>query len=104
MKFIISRFSPKMIISKDFDLRWHRLTEDEFQAIGYDAYSCIGMPDVANVTGFAYNKEPVKARIGDTLLLADYNNGDLIFYCIQIMPSETPLLREDEIEYIEEMI
>ena len=104
MKFIISRYSPKMIMAKDFDLKWHSLSEDEFQALAYDAYSCIGAEDVANLTGFAYNKEPVRARTGDILLLADWDNGTLVFYCIQVCPSETPLFREDELDYIEEMI
>lgn len=102
MKFIISRYSPKMIMAKDFDLKWHSLSEEEFQALAYDAYSCIGAEDVATLTGFAYNKEPVRARTGDTLLLADWDNGTLVFYCIQVCESETPLLRTDEIEYLEE--
>ena len=104
MKFIISRYSPKMIMATDFDLKWHQITEDEFQAIAYDAYSCIGAEDVAKLTGFAYNKEPVRARMGDILLLADWDNGVLVFWCIQVCPSETPLQREEELEYIEEMI
>ena len=33
-------------MAKDFDLKWHSLTEDEFQALAYDAYSCIGAEDV----------------------------------------------------------
>ena len=102
MKFIISRYSPKMILAKDFDLKWHSLTENEFQAMAYDAYSCIGAEDVAKLTGFAYNKEPVRARPGDILLLADWDNGTLVFYCIQVLASESPLLREEEIEYLEE--
>ena len=102
MKFIISRYSPKMIMARDFDLKWHSLSEEEFQALAYDAYSCIGAEDVAKLTGFAYNKEPVRARTGDILLLADWDNGTLVFYCIQVCPSETPLVRLDELEYLEE--
>ena len=104
MKFIISRYSPKMIMAKQFTADWHELTEDEFQAIAYDGYSCMGAEDVAKLTGFAYNKEPVRARIGDTLLLADYDNGALVFWCIQIRHCDNPLLRTDEIEELEEMI
>jgi hypothetical protein len=77
------------------------LSEDEFQSLAYDAYSCIGAEDVATLTGFAYNKESVKARPGDILLLADWDNGDLVYYCIQIVESETPLFREEELEYQE---
>ena len=104
MKFIISRYSPKMIQAKDFDLKWHELSEDEFQALALDAYSCIGAEDVAKITGFAYNFETVRARPGDILLLADWDKGALVYYCIQVLESETPLLREEELEYSEEMI
>jgi len=104
MKFIISRFSPKMIIEPEFDLKWHQLSEDEFQSIGFDAYSCIQHEDVAKATGFAYNPEVIKARVGDVFLLADYDKGALVFYCIQIMKSDAPLFREEELEQLEEMI
>ena len=104
MKFIISTFSPKMFIDKDFDLRWHSLTEDEFYALIYDAYSCVGYEDVAKILNVAYNKEPVKARIGDILLLADMSNGTLEYYCIQVCPSEFPLVRTEELYADEEMI
>ena len=105
MKFIISRYSPKMIMASQFTADWNELSEDEFQAIAYDAYSCIGAEDVANITGFAYNKEPVRARIGDILLLADYDNGTLVFWCIHIRHCDRPLSRTDELEYMtEEMI
>ena len=104
MKFIISTFSPNMFMAKDFDLKFHRLTEDEFQALSYDAYSCVGYEDVAQALNIAYNKETVKARPGDILLLAQMNNGNLDFYCIQVLESEAPLLRTDELILDEEMI
>lgn len=104
MKFIISKFSPKMIIGNDYDLAWHTLSEDEFHAVAVDGYSCIGQEDIAKLTGFAFNKEPVRARIGDILLLADWDNGALTFYCITVHESETPLYRTDELEYLEEEI
>ena len=91
-----------MILAKDFDLKWHSLSEDEFKALAYEAHSCIGAKDVADLTGFAYNHESVRARPGDILLLADYDNGGLSYWCIQVCNSESPLLREEELEYIEE--
>ena len=94
-----------MIIEPEFDLKWHQLSEDEFQSIGFDAYSCIQHEDVAKATGFAYNPEVIKARVGDVFLLADYDKGALVvFYCIQIMKSDAPLFREEELEQLEEMI
>jgi hypothetical protein len=104
MKFIISTFSPTMFLESDFDLRWHKLTEEEFQALAYDGYSCVGYPDVAKLINVAYNREPVKARVGDILLLAQLSNGTLEYYCIQVCPSEFPLIRADELYADEEMI
>ena len=105
MKFIVSTFNPnKMILDKNYDLRVHSLTEDEFLALCLDAYSCVGYEDVALMLNVAYNKEPVKARIGDYILFADMNKGVLEYSCIQICPSEFPLYREDEYMIDEEMI
>lgn len=97
MKFIISNFSPSMINHSDFNLKWHQLNEDEFQALAYDAYSCIGAEDIAQSTGFAHNREAVKCRAGDVLLLAKMERGALVFYCIQVLESDAPLIRETEI-------
>ena len=104
MKFITSTFSPKMfsLIEGDFDLRWHRLTHEEFIAASYDAYSCVGYEDVAKLLNVAHNKESVKVRTDDWLLLADMSNGALEYWCIQVCPSESPLVRADELEFLEE--
>ena len=91
-----------MFIEQDFDLKWHRLSEEEFHALIFDAYSCVGYEDVATMLNVAYNPESVKARVGDILLLADLNKGKLEYWCIQICPSESPLIRTEEIEYLEE--
>ena len=103
MKFIISTLSPSMVTAGDFDLRFHKLSEEEFQALSYDAYSCVGYPDVATMINVAYNKEPVKARPGDILLLVTLSKGNLEYYCIQVCSSESPLVRADELMIDEEM-
>lgn len=95
MKFIISSLSLTMFQEKNYDLRIHELTEDEFQALAIDGYSHIGHSDIADVTGFAYNKDPVHARINDILLLVQLYRGTLRFYCIQVVESNTPLFREE---------
>ena len=104
MKFIISSLSPSMFAHKDFDLKFHELAEDEFQALALDGFSHIGHEDIAKATGYAYNKDPVHARIGDVLLLAQVYRGALRFYCIQVVESSTPLFREEELFIDEEMI
>ena len=104
MKFIVSTFNPtKMVIEDNFDLKVHKLSEEEFRALCYDAYSCVGYEDVALMLNVAHNKEPVKARIGDIILFADMNKGTLEYSCIRICPNEVPLYREDEYLADEEM-
>ena len=97
MKFIVSSYSPAMIQANDFSLDWHQLTEEEFQALIYDAYSCVGHKDVAEAINVAYNKEPLKCRIGDVLLYANMERGVLKFYCILVCNSHRELLREEEL-------
>jgi hypothetical protein len=101
MKFIISSFSWEMFNIPNITVDKFELTEEEFQMAIFDAFSHVGHEDIAQAINVAYNKEPVRARTGDILLLADWDNGTLVFYCIQVCPSETPLLRTDELEYTE---
>ena len=70
MKFITSSISMAMFMAKDYDLKVHELTEEEFQALAYDAISHIGQEDIAELTNFAYNKQPLQLRVGDVLLIA----------------------------------
>ena len=97
MKFIISSYSPNMIQAHDFSLDWHEVNEEEFQALIYDAYSCVGHEDIADAINVAHNKEPVRARIGDVLLYANLERGVLKFYCILVCRSRRELLREEEL-------
>lgn len=97
MKFIISSYSPNMIQANDFSLDWHEVSEEEFQQLIYDGYSCVGHEDIADAINVAFNKEPVKARIGDVLLYANLERGVLKFYCILVCNSIRELIREEEI-------
>ena len=97
MKFIISSYSPNMIQANDFSLDWHEVSEEEFQQLIYDGYSCVGHEDIAKAINVAHNKEPVKARIGDVLLYANLERGALKFYCILVCNSIRELVREEEI-------
>ena len=96
MKFIISSFSPNMI-QGDFSLDWHQVSEKEFQMLILDGYSCVGHEDIAKTINVAHNKEPVHASIGDVLLYANLERGQLKFYCILICNPIRELIREEEI-------
>ena len=97
MKFIISSYSPNMIQAHDFSLDWHEVSEEEFQALIYDGYSCVGHKDIAEAITVAYNKEPVRARPGDILLYANLERGVLKFYCVLVCNSRRDLIREEEL-------
>ncbi|MBP5421755.1 MAG: hypothetical protein J6Y78_04840 [Paludibacteraceae bacterium] len=94
MKFIISSLSPGMVQHGDFMLSFHEVTDEEFQALIYDGYSCVGHQDIADAINVAHNKEPVHARPGDVLLYANMERGVLKFYCIQVLQSLNVLERE----------
>lgn len=85
------------MIQGDFSTDWHEVTEPEFQALIFDAYSCVGHKDIADTINVAHNKEPVHARIGDVLLYANLERGALKFYCILICNPIRELIREEEI-------
>lgn len=97
MKFVISSYSPNMIQANDFATDWHEVNEEEFQHLIYDAYSCVGHQDIADAINVAYNKEPVRARIGDVLLYANLERGALKFYCILVCNPIRELMREQEL-------
>ena len=98
MKYITTSISLSMVQSNDYDLEIHRLSEDEFKVLIKDAYSCVGYQDVADILGIEYNKEPVKARPGDILYVANLQQGTLKFFCVRVVENKNELLRE----YIEE--
>ncbi|WP_296789508.1 hypothetical protein [uncultured Methanobrevibacter sp.] len=114
MKFISNSDSPNMFPFKDWDMKCHQLTEDEFQFLSEDAFSHMKNKSLAKILGIAYNPSPFTLRPGDILFIVHLTGGrlpenaetipeDVVleFYCYRIMESETPLIREEEI-YMEE--
>ena len=95
----------------EWDMKCHKLSEEEFRALSYGAHSCINQKNLADILGVEYNPEHVSLRPGDVLLIAHVkgkgrlprhvdsipSNMVLEFYCYQILESETPLIREEEI-------
>lgn len=114
MKFISNSWSPNMFSLHEWDMKCHELSEEEFKVLSYDAFSHMGNKSLAKILGVAYNPSPFTLRPGDVLLVAHLKGGRLPenaetipenvvleFYCYQILESETPLIREEEI-YMEE--
>ena len=94
MKFIVSSLSPGMVEYGDFMLSFHEVSDTEFQALCFDAFSCVGHQDIADCINVAYNKQTVHARPGDVLLYANKEKGVMKFYCIQILRPLDVLQRE----------
>lgn len=96
MRYIVSNISPGMFRESSYALLIDKIDYDEFYALSHDggAYSCIGHKDISQLTGLRYNKEPVQARIGDELLLAQIYHGCLRFYYYRVVESEQPITHE----------
>lgn len=86
VKFIISNLSLSMFQDKNFNLKVREINEKEFHALSYGAYSHIGHTDIAEITGFEYNKDPVHARINDVLYLAQIYRQSMKYYEIKVEP------------------
>ena len=111
MKFIATSWSPNMIRNmiphKEWDMRCHELTEEEFFFLSKGALSCLNHRGLAKILGLNFNPKHVSLSIGDTLLVTHLRGGHLPeyaeelteevtleFYCYQIMESAAPLIRE----------
>lgn len=111
MKFISTSHSPNMMSLGDWDMKCHKLSEEEFRALSYGAHSCINQENLAKILGVEYNPEHVSLRPGDVLLIAhlkgrgrlppyvdELPEGTVLeFYCYQILETSSPLIREEEI-------
>lgn len=84
MNYITTSISLSMVQSNDYNLKIQRLTSDEFKLLIDGAYSCVGYQDVADILGIEYNKEPVKARPGDILYVANLQQGNLKYYQVEV--------------------
>ena len=104
MKFIASNLSINMFPKGNFQLMFDELNKEECYAMSYDAYSCIGHKDIAELTNYNYNKEAVKLRIGDILFLVTVKNNKLNYYCIRVMESEHEINRDEELDDMEEYL
>ena len=98
MKYVVDKFSMEMFPEPNLLFIRHELAEEEFYALIEDAYSCVWAEDIAKILGVACNKDYVKARVGDIILVAQMSHGVLKYYCVQVCKNHHPLLRTEEAE------
>ena len=103
-RYLLNGWSFSMPRMESGILTWHTLSLDEARLQGYDAISCIGHEDLANVLtemfGFPveYNRENIKLNKGDVVIICYLKGGrlpegtktlpdnvDLGFKCVKIL-------------------
>ena len=111
MKFIANAFSLQMLTNPNGCVRYNEISKERFDYLSHDAISYVGHEDLANILGVTFNRESLKLRQGDTLLVAQVTGGRLPigatelpqgvvlrYYCVQVTESNTVLLGKEKIK------
>jgi len=77
MIFLASSFSFQMITNFPSDLHTDEITKEKFDYYKQHAISYMGNEDLANLLNVDYNRESLKLRGGDVLLVAQLMGGKL---------------------------
>ena len=110
MKFIANAFSLQMPIMPSGLAQWNEITKERFDYLCQDAISYVGHEDIAKMLGVECNRETLKLRENDVLLVAQVTGGRLPkgatklpddvtikYYCVQIIEANTKLLGKEKI-------
>lgn len=77
MIFLASSFSLQMITHFPYDSHTEEITKEKFDYYKKHAISYVGNEDLANLLDVNYNRESLKLREGDVLLVAQLMGGKL---------------------------
>lgn len=77
MIFLANSFSFQMITNFPFDSHTEEITKEKFDYYKQHAVSYMGNEDLANLLDVDYNRESLKLRGGDVLLVAQLMGGKL---------------------------
>ena len=115
MIFIATSWSETMLVGNHTIADVHKIDEDLFKKLAYDAHSCIDKESLANILGVEYNPEHVQLRPGDSLLKVLIKGGKLSpwddelpenvfleYYCYTVFSPETHVIVEKELIKMEE--
>ena len=110
MKFIANAFSLQMPIMSSGLAQWNEITKERFDYLCQDAISYVGHEDIAKMLSVECNRETLKLREKDVLLVAQVTGGRLPkgatklpddvtikYYCVQIIEANTKLLDKEKI-------
>lgn len=68
-KYIGNAFSFQMLKGRKGGLLWEEIPKSTFVEETYNAKSCVGHTDIANILGVEYNREPICLKDRDLLYL-----------------------------------
>lgn len=110
MKFIANAFSLQMLTTTGGCMQWNEISKEKFDLLTQDAISYVGHEDMAHMLNVEYNRETLKLREGDVLLVAQVTGGRLPtgattlpgnvtirYYCVQIVKTNTDLFGNEKI-------
>ena len=110
MIFLANSFSLQMITRFPSDYKVDELTKEKFDYYKQHAVSYIGHRDIANLLGVEYNRESLKLREGDALLVAQVVGGRLPegattlphdvsirYFCVHMLKSNNGLKETEKI-------
>ena len=114
MIFLANSFSLQMLTTFPSDYRCMEINKEKFDYYKQHAVSYVGHRDLANLLHVDYNRESLKLREGDVLLVAQIiggrlpegattlpHNVSIKYLCVQVLKSNNGLL-ESEITIEEE--
>lgn len=113
MIFLANSFSLQMLTTFPSNYRCDEISKEKFDYYKEHAVSYVGHKDLAKLLNVDYNRESLKLRDGDILLVAQITGGRLPegattlphnvsikYLCVQVLESETGLKDECIIEEV----
>ena len=110
MIFLANSFSLQMLTTFPSDYRCIEISKEKFDYYKQHAMSYVGHKDLANLLNVDYNRESLKSREGDVLLVAQIiggrlpegaitlpHNVSIKYLCVQVLKSDDGFVESEKI-------
>lgn len=110
MIFLANSFSLQMLTSFPSDYRCMEINKEKFDYYKQHAVSFVGHKDLANLLNVDYNRESLKLREGDVLLVAQIiggrlpegattlpHNVSIKYLCVHVLESNNGFVEREKI-------
>ncbi len=93
VKYITSAFSLGMLEEFPVNVKINEISKEEFEEYAVGSQSRILHNDIAERTGYQFNKRSINARAGDTLLIVQEDfDKTLKYHCMKLKEENSELL------------